>query len=110
MEVDPAQIKQVFLNLLVNACEAMETGGTLTIRSWGVHKDRTAVVEVGDTGPGIPEEHLRKIFDPFFTTKGKGTGIGLSVVRSIVQRHGGKVEVDTGKDRGTRFRVVLPVG
>ncbi|MBE0603602.1 MAG: HAMP domain-containing protein [Deltaproteobacteria bacterium] len=110
VEVDPAQIKQVFLNLLVNACEAMETGGTLTIRSWSVHKDRTAVVEVCDTGPGIPEEFLRKIFDPFFSTKGKGTGIGLSVVLSIVQRHGGKVEVDAGKDGGTRFRVVLPVG
>jgi len=109
VEVDPAQIKQVFLNLLVNSCEAMETGGTLTIRSWGIHKDRTSVVEIGDTGPGIPEEHMRRIFDPFFTTKGKGTGIGLSVVRSIVQRHGGKVEVDTGKDRGTRFRIVLPV-
>lgn len=108
--VDPAQVKQVFLNLLVNACEAMETGGTLSVRSWGDHKDRTVVVEVGDTGPGISEEHLRRIFDPFFTTKGKGTGIGLSVVRSIVQRHGGRVEVDTGEDRGTRFRVVLPTG
>ena len=109
VEVDPAQIKQVFLNLLVNACEAMETGGTLTIRSWSVHQDRTAVVEVGDTGPGIPEELLNRIFDPFFTTKGKGTGIGLSVVQSIVQRHGGKVEVYTGKDSGTRFQVVLPI-
>jgi len=88
----------------------METGGTLTVRSWGVHKDRTAVVEVSDTGAGIPEELLKKIFDPFFSTKGKGTGIGLSVVLSIVQRHGGKVEVDAGKDGGTRFRVVLPAG
>jgi two-component system NtrC family sensor kinase len=107
---DPAQIKQVFLNLLVNACEAMEGGGVLTVRSWAVEEDRTVVVEVGDTGSGIPEEYLQKMFDPFFTTKGKGTGLGLSVVLGIVQRHGGKVEVDTGANRGTRMRVILPLG
>jgi two-component system NtrC family sensor kinase len=106
---DPAQVKQVFLNLLVNACEAMEDGGVLTVRSWAVEPDRTVVVEVGDTGGGIPEEYLEKMFDPFFTTKGKGTGLGLSVVQGIVQRHGGKVEVDTGVNRGTRMRVILPV-
>ncbi|MBP2673929.1 MAG: integral rane sensor signal transduction histidine kinase [Deltaproteobacteria bacterium] len=107
---DPAQMKQVFLNLLVNACEAMESGGTLTIRCWENPRPRTVVVEVGDTGSGISQEHLRKIFDPFFTTKGKGTGIGLSVVRGIVGRHGGKIEVDSEENRGTRFRIVLPLG
>jgi two-component system NtrC family sensor kinase len=110
VHLDPAQIKQVFLNLLVNACEAMEDGGVLTIRSWENPEDGTVVVEVGDTGAGIPEEHVRKMFDPFFTTKGKGTGLGLSVVQGIVQRHGGKIEVDTGENQGTRMRVVLPVG
>jgi two-component system NtrC family sensor kinase len=107
---DFAQIKQVFLNLLVNSCEAMETGGALTIRSWVKDREKTVVVEVEDSGPGIPEENLKKIFDPFFTTKGKGTGIGLSVVAGIVRRHGGRIEVDSGKDGGTRFRVVLPLG
>jgi two-component system NtrC family sensor kinase len=110
VHADPAQIKQVFLNLLVNACEAMEGGGVMTVRSWGVEPDRTVVVEVGDTGGGIPEEYLEKMFDPFFTTKGKGTGLGLSVVQGIVQRHRGKIEVDTAVNRGTRMRVILPVG
>jgi len=110
VQSDPAQIKQVFLNLLVNACEAMETGGTLTVRSREATDDRTVVVEVGDTGGGIPEEYLERMFDPFFTTKGKGTGLGLSVVQGIVQRHGGRIEVDTGPGRGTRMRVILPVG
>jgi len=109
MDCDPAQIKQVFLNLMVNACEAMESGGVLTLRCWETHNPREAVVEIGDTGTGISEEDRRKIFDPFFTTKGKGTGLGLSVVLGIVNRHGGKIEVDSGKNRGTRFRVVLPL-
>jgi two-component system NtrC family sensor kinase len=107
---DPAQIKQVFLNLLVNACEAMESGGVLTVRSGVAEEGRAVFVEVEDTGGGIPEEYLEKMFDPFFTTKGKGTGLGLSVVQGIVQRHGGRVEVDTALDRGTRMRVILPVG
>ena len=110
VQSDSAQIKQVFLNLLVNACEAMESGGVLTVRSWLTEGGRAVVVEVGDTGSGIPEEHLQKMYDPFFTTKGKGTGLGLSVVQGIVQRHGGRVEVETGTNRGTRMRVVLPVG
>ncbi len=107
---DPAQVKQVFLNLLVNACEAMEDGGSLVVRAWAVEEDKTVVVEVGDTGGGIPEECLAKVFDPFFTTKGKGTGLGLSVVQGIVQRHGGTVEVDTAVNQGTRMRVILPMG
>jgi signal transduction histidine kinase len=88
----------------------METGGTLTVRSQQATDDRAVMVEVGDTGGGIPEEYLERMFDPFFTTKGKGTGLGLSVVQGIVQRHGGRIEVDTGPGRGTRMRVILPVG
>ncbi|MBE0569741.1 MAG: HAMP domain-containing protein [Deltaproteobacteria bacterium] len=110
VDTDPAQMKQVFLNLMVNACEAMEAGGILTVRCWETHQPRTVVVEVGDTGQGIPDEVRKKIFDPFFTTKGKGTGIGLSVAKGIVQRHGGRIEVVSEENRGTRFRVVLPVG
>lgn len=110
IDSDPAQIKQVFLNLMVNACEAMESGGVLSVRCWETHRPREITVEVGDTGPGIPEENLKKIFDPFFTTKGKGTGLGLSVVKGIVSRHGGRLEVDSGQNRGTRIRVVLPLG
>ncbi len=107
---DPAQIKQVLLNLLVNACEAMEGGGVLTVRAWPSEEGEAVFVEVGDTGDGIPDEYLEKMFDPFFTTKGKGTGLGLSVVQGIVQRHGGSVEVETALHRGTRMRILLPVG
>jgi two-component system NtrC family sensor kinase len=110
IQADPAHMKQVFLNLLVNACEAMEGGGTLTIRS-DHHPDANAVtVSVRDTGTGIEEKDLARIFDPFFSTKKKGTGLGLSVVNGIVTRHGGKVEIDSAPGKGTDFRVTLPVG
>ena len=110
IQADPAHMKQVFLNLLINACEAMEDGGTLTIRS-GYHPDtNTVTVNVRDTGSGIEEKDLARIFDPFFSTKKKGTGLGLSVVNGIVARHDGKVEIDSAPGKGTDFRVTLPVG
>jgi signal transduction histidine kinase len=103
------QLQQVFLNLVLNARDAMEHGGTLRIRAYqdeaGVH------VEVADTGPGIPPEHLSRIYDPFFTTKAarKGTGLGLSVTYGIVRDHGGGIEVDSRPGEGTRFRLEFPV-
>lgn len=105
------QISQVFLNLLLNAIDAMPAGGTLTV---GTHlsdgRDHIAV-EISDTGVGIPEHALGSIFDPFFTTKptGKGTGLGLSVSLGIVQRHGGDILVHSRPNEGTRFTVLLPV-
>ena len=107
--VDPAQIKQVFLNILTNACEAMREGGELHIRSR--QGDGGAVaVEFADTGPGIPADLLPRIFDPFVSTKDKGTGLGLAVAYELVSRHGGKLEVRSAPGEGTCMTVVLPGG
>jgi two-component system NtrC family sensor kinase len=105
---DLSQIKQVFINLIINACEAMENGGTLTITSCHNEADQTQTFSFTDTGDGIPEEHLSNIFDPFFTTKEKGTGLGLSVVYGIVTRHNGKIEVNSVIGKGTEITIVLP--
>lgn len=106
-----AQINQVFMNLLVNAAQAMEQQGTIWIRT-GLGEPGWVWVEVEDTGQGIPEENLKRIFDPFFTTKpvGKGTGLGLALTYGIVNRHGGRIEVESTVGKGTRFRVSLPIG
>ncbi|MFZ5861421.1 MAG: protoglobin domain-containing protein [Nitrospirota bacterium] len=106
----PQQLNQVFVNLLVNAAQAIKDKGTIWVRTFV--QAQSVVAEVEDTGSGIAPEHLKKIFDPFFTTKpvGKGTGLGLSISYGIVHNHGGTIEVESQPGRGTRFRVVLPVG
>lgn len=105
----PAQLNQVFMNLLVNAAQAIEERGTITLRSGC--QDGQVWFEVADTGKGIAPEQLNKIFDPFFTTKpvGKGTGLGLSLAYSIVQRHHGHFDVESEPGKGTRIRLWLPV-
>ncbi|MDP4027743.1 MAG: PAS domain S-box protein [Gallionella sp.] len=105
----PTQLDQVFMNLLVNAAQAIEVRGKITIRT-GQEGDRVWV-EVSDTGKGIPPEDFPNLFDPFFTTKpvGKGTGLGLSVSYSIVEKHHGKIEVHSEVGKGSTFRVWLPV-
>ena len=109
VECLPFQINQVFMNLLVNAAQAIDGQGTVTLSS-GVEDDWVWIA-IADTGPGIAPAHLSKIFDPFFTTKpvGQGTGLGLSVSYGIVNRHGGRIEVDSPPGGGTTFRVWLPV-
>ncbi|HUG11059.1 MAG TPA: ATP-binding protein [Opitutaceae bacterium] len=109
IECLPSQLNQVFMNLLVNAAHAIETQGTITIRS-GVQGGEIWI-EVSDTGKGIAPEHLNRIFDPFFTTKlvGKGTGLGLALSHGIVQKHHGRIEVQSEVGHGTTFRVCLPV-
>ena len=104
-----SQLNQVFLNLLVNAGQAIEAKGTITVTTRLQGTD--AVVEISDTGSGILPEHISKVFDPFFTTKpvGKGTGLGLSLSYSMVQKHGGRIEVESQPGVGTTFRVILPV-
>jgi len=104
--LDPSQIKQVFLNLVRNAIEAMPGGGELTVatRSAGA----TIEVAVEDTGEGIPPEYLPKLFTPFFTTKESGTGMGLAISFGIVRSHGGEIEVESLRGRGTTFTVRLP--
>ena len=108
---DRQQLEQVFLNLVLNALDAMPGGGTLRIKIANT-KDRDFVaVTFEDTGVGIPKQHLREIFDPFFTSKKatKGTGLGLSVSLGIVQRHGGDIRVESEVGKGTVFTVLLPV-
>ena len=104
-----SQLNQVFMNLLVNAAHAIEEHGTITVRT-GVEGDEVWV-DICDTGHGIPPENLQKIFDPFFTTKpvGKGTGLGLSLSYGIVQKHHGRMEVQSEVGKGTTFRMWLPV-
>jgi two-component system NtrC family sensor kinase len=106
---DQNQLQQVLLNLALNACEAMPNGGILAIRTKA--RDSEVIVEVADTGSGIPKEHLDMIFDPFFTTKpvGKGTGLGLSVSYGIMQQHGGTIEVASEEGKGSTFTIVLPI-
>lgn len=110
-EIDciPSQINQVILNLLVNAAHAIETEGVITLRT-GVEGDRVWL-EVEDNGSGIDSEQVSRIFEPFFTTKpaGEGSGLGLALSSSIVQRHGGNISVTSQKGKGTSFRVTLPV-
>jgi PAS domain S-box-containing protein len=105
---DREKLKQVILNLVVNALEAMKQGGTLTV---GVRPEGERVVlSVEDSGPGIDPALLPSVFDPFFTTKEAGTGLGLSIVRKIVDQHGGDVEIDSERGRGARIRVAIPTG
>ncbi len=104
-----SQINQVILNLLVNAAQAINEFGKITIRT-GYDDGNRVWFEIEDTGSGIPDEVQAKIFDPFFTTKpvGKGTGLGLSLSYKIVQDHKGRVELESKVGQGTKFRVSLP--
>jgi len=105
------QLKQVFMNIVVNAAEAMHGSGTLTITTSKSHERKTVFIEFTDTGEGIPEENLTRIFDPFFTTKdvGKGTGLGLATSYGIVEGHGGKIGVTSKVNEGTTFTIELPI-
>lgn len=109
--VDVDQIKQVFVNIILNAAEAMSQGGTLTIESDLDSEKRFVLISFTDTGCGISEENLSKIFDPFFTTKrsGKGTGLGLSVSYGIIQRHNGFLEVKSQLGKGSTLTIKLPL-
>jgi two-component system NtrC family sensor kinase len=106
---DTDQIQQVFINIVLNAAEAMTSGGKLTITS-GLSKDRELIcITFTDTGPGIPEHHRERIFDPFYTTKEHGTGLGLAISYGIVEQHGGTINVESCVGKGSAFTVQLPV-
>jgi two-component system NtrC family sensor kinase len=100
------QLRQVFLNLILNAIEAMPDGGTLTVRT--IAGQSVALIEVQDTGIGIPADIRPQLFEPFFTNKPNGTGLGLSISAHIVTQHGGQIEVDSTEGQGSTFRVALP--
>ena len=106
--IDGRQMEQVFLNLALNAVQAMHRKGTVTIATREVPKG--VAVSVGDTGPGIPVDALPRIFKPFFTTRAQGTGLGLAIVDRIVRGHGGTVRVDSPPGAGAVFTVTLPRG
>lgn len=105
--LDPDQIKQVLVNLMKNAMQAMHRGGRLTLTTG--HDPDDVWITVEDTGGGISPEQLNRIFQPFYTTKKEGTGIGLMIVQRIVRDHGGRVEVESHKDQGTLFRLRFPL-
>jgi len=106
----PGELNQVWTNLIDNAADAMEGHGKLTVRTATLGDDRV-MVEIGDTGPGVPDEVRTRVFEPFFTTKevGKGTGLGLDIAwQIVVGRHGGEIRLESTPGN-TRFQVVLPI-
>ena len=106
VQLDPLQLKQALLNLIINGVQAMEHGGTLTVRAKPSNGD--VQIEVEDTGQGIEPEQFDKIFDIFISTKEEGTGVGLAIVKQIIEGHGGRVDVESNPGQGTKFSIVLP--
>jgi signal transduction histidine kinase len=108
---DGAQLQQVFMNIILNAAEAMDGQGTLTIRTSLSLDGQSVGIEFSDTGHGIGEEDIQRLFEPFFTTKevGKGTGLGLAISYSIIQKHQGTIEVSSQIEQGATFTVRLPI-
>jgi signal transduction histidine kinase len=111
VDADPDQLKEVLVNLIVNACEAMTGGGTIDIveRTTGTSPDRQQIeIRITDNGTGMSSAAVKKVFDPFYTTKEEGTGLGLSIVSRIIREHGGRVDLTSEENRGTTFCIVLP--
>ena len=105
------QLRQVFLNLLLNAQQSIEGAGTIRIATsvYDQAIQPTISVQISDTGRGIPEPDQARIFEPFFSTRTKGTGLGLWVTQDIVRHHGGRIEVSSAEGQGTTFNIILPV-
>lgn len=108
VEGDADQLRQVFTNLVLNAVQAMQTGGVLTVATRPLGAEGGCEVKVADTGVGIALENLRQVFNPFYTTKANGTGLGLSVSYGIIREHGGRIDVESVPGGGSTFTVVLP--
>jgi signal transduction histidine kinase len=109
---DPDQLKEVLVNLVLNACEVMVNGGIITIKEEEFREPPlgpAVVIRVSDTGPGIPESVQEKVFQPFFSTKEEGTGLGLSIATRIIQEHGGRLELESKKNEGATFIITLPI-
>jgi len=112
IDADPEQLKEVFVNLVVNACEAMERGGSIAIQEEVARSSSDgdlAVIRVSDNGPGIDESIRDKVFQPFFTTKEEGTGLGMSIAARIVEDHGGSIDIESNQEGGATFIIALPV-
>jgi two-component system NtrC family sensor kinase len=109
ISVDPGQIRQVLLNLIINAGHAMPQGGDLEITTYRSDDGRYVCAVIKDSGEGIANDNLARIFDPFFTTKAEGTGLGLSISYGIMESHGGRIEVQSKAGEGAAFTVMIPV-
>jgi signal transduction histidine kinase len=109
---DPDQLKEVLVNLMLNACEVMPNGGLITIREEqvaGPPQGPAAVIRVSDTGPGIPASVQDKVFQPFFSTKEEGAGLGLSIATRIIEEHGGRLELESQENEGATYIITLPL-
>jgi len=114
LRVDRQRLGQVFTNLIINATQAMPRGGQLSLQTQlasaqNGQKADEIIVTIADTGPGIPAEAQHQIFEPFFTTKARGTGLGLTVTRRIIEEHGGLISIESEATKGTRFIISLPI-
>ena len=112
IQADPEQLKEVLVNLVVNACEAMERGGLIVIneeKSFAEPLGKVVVIRLTDNGPGIPESIQDKVLQPFFTTREEGTGLGLSIASRIVEQHGGWLDLTSKEGEGTSFVITLPL-
>ena len=112
VQADPEQLKEVLVNIIVNACEAMGQGGSIVIYEEvdiEQEKLRSAVIRISDNGPGVPDAIQSKILEPFFTTKEDGTGLGLSIANRIVQEHGGRLDIQSKEGNGSTFIISMPV-
>jgi len=105
--VDPNRVKEAIVNILTNAVQSLSGAGVIDIRTF--ERGHEVVLEIRDTGKGIPEEELPSIFNPFYTTKSTGTGLGLAITHRIIQEHNGRIEVESELDKGTVFRIYLPI-
>jgi len=110
INLDPGRMRSVLINLMFNAVQAMESGGTLSIKAKQKENKAELRFQVQDTGCGISEDNMSKIFDPFFSTKevGKGSGLGLSIIYGIVELHGGRIQVTSKEGEGATFTIFLP--
>jgi len=109
---DPDRLKEVFVNIMVNACEAMKGGGDMVIheeKAVDGSLGQVAIVRIRDNGPGISDSLHAKVFEPFFTTKEDGSGLGLSIAVRIVEEHGGRLELESGEGQGAEFSLILPL-
>ena len=108
LDADPDQLRQVFLNLILNGLQAMPEGGSLVISCAVDPAEDRVGITIADTGKGIPADLIEKVFDPFYTTKSEGTGLGLSVCHNIIVQHGGSIELSSSPGQGTRASILLP--
>jgi two-component system sensor histidine kinase HydH len=106
--VDPDQIGQVLLNLYLNAAEAMQSGGRLSVSAAALPEKHAVTIKISDTGAGIREENIAQIFDPYFTTKPSGTGLGLAISQNIIEAHNGEILIDSRPGAGTTVTLILP--